>query len=243
MRNVAVLFVSWMIVLGCSSGLMYGQMYKYVDQQTGALVFTNIQPTEREAPELAAQLAAQQKAAEAAGRTRNKTLQTAPSVDIERYNTLIEKYADQHRVDPKLIKAVIRAESNFNERALSSKGAKGLMQLMPGTARRYGVSNTFDPEENIQGGTRYLRFLLDMFNDDVLHAVAAYNAGENAVLRIGGIPPYRETIEYVRRVTHYYGNEKHQVKTETANDLGIYVSRDQEGNILLTNIEPPRARN
>ena len=110
-----------------------------------------------------------------------------------------------HGVSSELIKAVIQAESEFDRLAVSSKGAQGLMQLMPGTARRFGVSDPFDPRQNIFGGVQYLRFLLDMFNGNVALALAGYNAGENAVTRYGGIPPYRETQNYVDKIQSILG--------------------------------------
>jgi len=102
-------------------------------------------------------------------------------------------------VDPLLVDSVIRVESNYNPLAVSPKGAEGLMQLIPATARRFGVTNSFDVKENIEAGVTYLKYLLDMFGDDRL-AVAAYNAGESAVMRYGDVPPYRETMNYVSRV-------------------------------------------
>ena len=109
-----------------------------------------------------------------------------------------------HQVSPDLVKAVIAAESNFDPEAVSHKGAQGLMQLMPGTAALMGVRDPFDPEQNIAGGVGYLRNCLDRFQHNVPLAVAAYNAGPAAVDRYGGIPPYRETRDYVRRVLAYY---------------------------------------
>ncbi|HVR38583.1 MAG TPA: lytic transglycosylase domain-containing protein, partial [Thermoanaerobaculia bacterium] len=110
-----------------------------------------------------------------------------------RYDELIEKYAKKYRVDPVLVRAVIQVESNFNPWCVSNKGARGLMQLMPGTAKQYGVDDMHDPEQNIRAGIRHLAVLLEMFPDDLHRALAAYNAGENAVLKYGGIPPYEET--------------------------------------------------
>lgn len=109
-----------------------------------------------------------------------------------------------HGVDPALIRAVIHAESSFNPNAVSRAGAAGLMQLMPATAQRMGVSDRFDPVQNVYGGTRYLKMLLGMFDGDIAKAVAAYNAGENAVIRHGGIPPYSETQAYVPKVLALY---------------------------------------
>jgi soluble lytic murein transglycosylase-like protein len=123
------------------------------------------------------------------------------------FDDIVREHAGRHRVDPRLVKSVMLVESNFNPRAVSPKGARGLMQLMPATARRYGVSNSFDPVENIRGGTAYLSDLLEMFAGDVVRALAAYNAGEGAVQRHGGIPPYAETREYVRRAMLVYGGD------------------------------------
>ena len=110
-----------------------------------------------------------------------------------------------HQLNPNLVKAVIRAESAFDQWAVSSKGAQGLMQLMPPTARRFGVSDPFNARQNIFAGTQYLRILLDMFGGNVSLALAGYNAGENAVRRHGGIPPYRETRNYVRKIQRFLG--------------------------------------
>ncbi len=127
------------------------------------------------------------------------------SVNIEKYVPIIDNAARTHGVDPRLVHAVIRAESGYNDRALSNKGAMGLMQLIPATAERMGVKNHYDPIENIFGGTRYLSILLKMFNGDVELALAGYNAGENAVIRNGyKIPPYAETQAYVPKVIAFF---------------------------------------
>lgn len=117
-----------------------------------------------------------------------------------KYDTLIKSLSKQHKLEPALVKAVIHVESAFNRRAISPKGAKGLMQLMPATARRFGVSDAYNPIQNLIGGIRYLRWLFDHFDGNIYHVLAGYNAGEGAVARYKGIPPYSETRMYVKRV-------------------------------------------
>ncbi len=124
------------------------------------------------------------------------------------YDELIHSASNRHGVDPYLVKAIVKAESNFDSSAVSRAGAKGLMQLMPKTARLLGVKNVFDPRENIEGGVRFLRHLIDRFDGRLLLAVAAYNAGESNVRRHGTIPPYKETREFVARVFKYHKKYK-----------------------------------
>src|ERR1700684_2583112 len=122
-----------------------------------------------------------------------------------RYDSIIEKAATAASGDPNLLRAVIVVESGFNSRAVSKRGAMGLMQLMPATATRFGVSNPYDPKENVHAGARYLKFLMDRFGQNIRLALAAYNAGEEAVNRNGGqIPPFTETRAYVPRVLKIY---------------------------------------
>lgn len=129
----------------------------------------------------------------------------------KKYLDLINEVAYRHQVDAKLVHAVIQTESAYNSNAVSSAGAVGLMQLMPDTARRFGVTNRNDPDQNVEGGTRYLRHLIDMFNPNLDLAVAAYNAGENAVIKYNNsIPPYPETQNYVKQVLALYNKQKFQ---------------------------------
>jgi hypothetical protein len=129
---------------------------------------------------------------------------TSPKVAKPELEGLIHKYANMHGLDPSLVRAVMRHESGFNPCAVSPKGAQGLMQLMPGTADLMGVSNPFDPEQNIAGGVGYLRYCLDRFNNDVALALAAYNAGPERVARTGGVPAIPETQSYVKNVLETY---------------------------------------
>jgi soluble lytic murein transglycosylase len=120
------------------------------------------------------------------------------------YEAVIRSTSDRYSIDADLVRAVIKAESDFNSNARSRKGAMGLMQLMPDTARLYNIGNAFDPVDNIEGGVRHLRMLLERYQGDLHLSLAAYNAGSGAVEKYGGIPPFTETREYVRRVLRFY---------------------------------------
>ena len=128
------------------------------------------------------------------------TPEPSPEAPPTGISEAVDRIAAQHQISPQLIHSVIKVESNYNPYAVSSKGAQGLMQLIPSTARRFGVSNSFNPVENIQGGARYLKYLLDLYGGNYPLALAAYNAGEAAVARYGGVPPYAETQNYLVQV-------------------------------------------
>jgi soluble lytic murein transglycosylase-like protein len=128
------------------------------------------------------------------------------------YNNLITQAGEKHGVDPELIRLVISQESGFKAAARSHKNAQGLMQLIPETAQRFGVKRPWDPKENIEGGTRYLKWLLNYFDGDVKLALAGYNAGENAVKKYGNkVPPYKETRNYVKKIASAYGKTYHSI--------------------------------
>ncbi|MFZ2168906.1 MAG: lytic transglycosylase domain-containing protein [Methylococcaceae bacterium] len=134
-------------------------------------------------------------------------VRTFSGANKKRFTDLIEQAAFRHQVDAKLVHAVIQTESAYNSTAQSPKGAVGLMQLMPDTARRFGVIDRNDPDQNVDGGTRYLKHLIKLFNPNLDLAVAAYNAGENAVIRYNNsIPPYPETQNYVKQVLALYNS-------------------------------------
>jgi soluble lytic murein transglycosylase-like protein len=186
-------------VAGFLPGIAQADIYRYVDSD-GHVYYTNVPQDSR--------YKVYRKIVGESDPVRD-TLATevryyAPA-DRERYARHIGAAAKANNLEPALLHAVISAESGYNPFARSPKGATGLMQLMPETARRYGARNLLDPAQNIRAGARYLRDLMDMFNNDLHLALAAYNAGENAVIRAGmRIPPYAETMTYVPRVITYY---------------------------------------
>ncbi len=161
------------------------------------------------------------------------------AAEIDRY---INEAAARHHVDPNLVRALVKVESNFNPKALSPKGAMGLMQLMPETARMYEVRNPFDAAQNVDAGVRHLKGLLQNFGGNVSLSLAAYNAGQGAVERNRGIPPYTETRNYVKRITTLMGSSPEPVASGSDSDhavsslsIPIHVSRDASGKLVITN--------
>jgi len=189
-RNTLKFIIFLLVTLAAGAAipsLSLADIYKHVDKD-GVIHFSNV-PT-------------------AAGKwilvIKEKRVQFSLGKNFEKYDPEIWKASQKYSVDYNLVKAVIKAESNFNPKAVSRAGAKGLMQLMPQTANLLQVNDSFHPEDNIDGGVRYLRYLLNLYNDNLQLALAAYNAGENAVFKYRGIPPYQETQTYVQRVLRYY---------------------------------------
>jgi soluble lytic murein transglycosylase-like protein len=172
-----------------------GGIYRYVDER-GVIHFTNC-PRD---PKFKLYI---RESKEDVG-DENHSSSVSYIKDSNQYDSLISELSKRYQVDFALIKAIIRAESGFNPFAVSRKGAKGLMQLMPETASRMNVSNIFNPRENVEGGVRYFKHLLSLFNNDLRLSLAAYNAGENVVAELRSIPPYRETVDYVKKVLSYY---------------------------------------
>ncbi len=182
-------------------------------------------------------------------RRQSDRLLPVPSAEIE---ALIDRYARRRGMSPELVQAVVQVESGYNARALSSKGAMGLMQLMPATARELGVTDPYDPEQSIRGGTLYLRRLLVRYSGDLRRALAAYNAGPSAVDRHAGVPPYRETERYVWKVLGVYRStsgappqllqeharteslRRERERTPARSGEKVYLVRDENGNIVMT---------
>lgn len=161
-----------------------------------------------------------------------------PPEEIDR---LVDQTANRHQVDPDLVRAIVRVESGFDPKAVSNKGAMGLMQLIPATARRFGVENPFDPKQNLEGGVNYLKYLLDLFGGNLPLSLAAYNAGEHSVQRFGGIPAFTETRDYVRKVTNLYqsGDTPVAAKTTPKEPPQAPITRyvDEHGVVHYTNVE------
>jgi soluble lytic murein transglycosylase-like protein len=166
------------------------------------------------------------------------TTKAADLVTGGQIDDAIEQAAARHNVDPNLVRAVIKVESNFNPRAVSPKGAMGLMQLMPVTARRLNVTNPFDPAQNVDAGVRHLKQLLNNFGGDVRLTLAAYNAGVGAVMRSSGVPPYSETRNYVKRITNlYWSGQSDKAMFIVPNRNAVRVYRDAQGVITMTNTD------
>ncbi len=186
----------WVLVLGLSALLAFPIMATadvYVKYLNGVPYFTDNPRTE-----------GFKKVRTYSGRFRRIQRRLVSRAQLKRYSPTVQAVARTHGLDPALMFATIKAESDFDPYAISSRGAMGLMQLRPETAYRMGVGDILDPRENIEGGARYLKFLLGLFGGDLDLSLAAYNAGEKAVARYGDIPPYEETQTYVERVQRYY---------------------------------------
>jgi hypothetical protein len=211
----------------CGSAWSQQTLYSYVDAE-GTQVYTNIPVVGRESGLIISGSV--------------PPAETAPPVKKEEaYNTIIEKYAGDYGLDASLIHSIIATESAFNAKAVSPKGARGLMQLMPATAQRLGVNNSFDPEQNIRGGVKHFRSLMDNFNNDLELSLAAYNAGENLVQRLGRVPEIRETKDYVQSVTARYGKKTVETQEqEGEKHPPAYRFVDESGILHLTNIPPSR---
>jgi len=214
------------LLLSCLAAPAAAALYSFVDEQ-GVMHYTNVpsDPRFRKLP---------------GGTPRQAS--SSGGVPAEKYETEIERCADDHGVDVALVKAVIKAESNFDNRAISRTGAQGLMQLMPETARLRNVENPFNPTQNIDGGVRHLKHLLSTFGDTKL-ALAAYNAGENAVRKYNGVPPFPETKNYVSTVLSHYGRYSGLAPDEGAAARPAAVKKEEietfvnaEGTRVFTNM-------
>jgi hypothetical protein len=222
-----VVFVLFCILL--SSPPVYGDIFKYIDEN-GIECYTDA-PLGKKANRILKE----------PGNTSivDKTLVKSKPMDKKDnsdYHSIVHEKAAVYDLDPGLIKAVIKTESNWNSRAISKKGAMGLMQLMPTTATDMNVSNPFDPEENIEGGTKYLKYLLNRFNGDLTLALAAYNAGPRTVEKYGFVPPISETQQYVNKVLSLCdGKTTDSTPNNAKKPERIYKIVLEDGSVLFTN--------
>jgi soluble lytic murein transglycosylase-like protein len=198
MKNTFLSLTFIMIALGAFAGEVRADFFQYTDDE-GVVHITNV-PASRQYKWMMEE---------------RKPSILSPfnpaykKLSKKKFDEMITSASSRYGIDPHLVRAIVKAESDYDEKAVSKKGATGLMQLMPETATRMGVRNIHDPEDNVEGGIRYLSKLLKMFDWQVPLAVAAYNAGENAVVKYGNrVPPYNETQTYVKRVMRYYSQYK-----------------------------------
>jgi soluble lytic murein transglycosylase-like protein len=218
-----------LLLAGMTASPARAEIYQFVDEN-GVVHFTNVSGNRIKKP---AKVYTESR--------RSDTVAAAQALAPERparrdegipvsYANIINSACGKHGVDPSLVHAIVKVESDFNPYAVSRKGAMGLMQLMPETASSMKVRNSFSPDENIEGGVKYLRYLLDRYEGNISLALAAYNSGETAVKKWGTIPPFKETQEYVRKIMQIYnGTGKAFAPRYT-----IYVGTGADGTILFT---------
>ncbi len=229
----------FVVSAGLFSAGARAEKYFTYQADNGVTVFTNLPPKGKTAQELAPR--GQKEPEQSPGE-----VVTYDNDQHNVYDELIAKVCGEYDVDVNLVKALIFVESRFNRRATSPKGAMGLMQLMPGTARRFGVFDAYDPEQNIRGGVAYLRYLIDMFDGDLPLVLSSYNAGENLVKKTMRIPAIRETVNYVARIQEIYGSSQtkvaqNQVQQGPPPPLPCMTYTDANGVITMTNVDPPMA--
>jgi len=222
----AAILMAWLwlcVVPAC------GQIASYVDER-GKRVYVNAdEPAPRGSP---------RRANSAQPRTKLAVFRTGalPQYQKEWLERMVKEAAERHRVDPALVRAVVEAESSWNPSAVSRKGALGLMQLVPGTAQRFGVADVFDPQENLEAGVKYLRTLLERYDGDLNRSLAAYNAGEHAVDRARGVPNFPETRLYVQRITDsYFRPGSGRLRDWWNAPRQIYRMTDERGRLVFTN--------
>ncbi len=226
-----ITFAASLVLLVCIAVLpAAADIYQYVDEN-GVLHFTNVNGGARNHKRVATETQGSREPAAAPVSRPATHIETAAPADIPAtYREIINSACTRHGVDPSLVHAIVKVESDFNPYAMSRKGAMGLMQLMPQTAVDMNIKNSFNPIENIDGGVKYLRYLIDRYEGNLSLALAAYNSGETAVKRWGTIPPFKETQNYVKRILAIYNGGK----TSFVTRYTIYMGYGEDGSLLLT---------
>jgi soluble lytic murein transglycosylase-like protein len=237
MRRQTILAIAVALLVSLPAAPSRADIYQYVDE-TGVLHFTNVDGGGKHRRRIKSEPKKSRKSA-AAGNPRPDSRQPDSPADVpSAYSDIIGAACDRYGVDPMLVHAIVKVESDFNPYALSSKGAMGLMQLMPQTAVNMNIRNSFNPKENIEGGVKYLRYLLDRYEGNVSLALAAYNSGETAVQRWGSIPPFKETQNYVKRILMIYNGGNNAFASGRngtfSSHFTIYMGYDEDGSLLLT---------
>ncbi len=228
-RSVKILLAA--TVFACSPpALSHADIYQYTDE-AGVVHFTNVNSSKKhkrvasESPATCPEPASTQRRTAPAPLTSSRM----PSAYVDMINTS----CNRHGVDPSLVHAIVKVESDFNPFAMSRKGAMGLMQLMPETAVTLNVKNSFNPAENIDGGVKYLRYLIDRYEGNLSLALAAYNSGETAVKKWGTIPPFKETQDYVQRILRIYNGGTTSAPSNMKR-YTIYMGYGNDGTVVLT---------
>lgn len=240
MRSLSSSVVILVAMLVLSGVPARGQIVSYMDA-SGKRVFVNTEapnaaPRTSRAPLLKTAPTGFMPRTAPSSLADSSVMSTADLANREKIEEMIREVSARYRVDPALVRAVMQTESNWKSSAVSRKGALGLMQLEPGTAQALGVNNAFDPKQNLDGGVRYLHMLLERYNGDLDRALAAYNAGPGAVDRAGGIPQYRETREYVQKVTDsYYRPGSDRLPRAFEQRRPIYRAVAADGRVVFTN--------
>ena len=226
-------YLTTFILIILLSSPTFADIYKYVDEH-GVVCYTDA-PLGKKANRIHKENTDELQEKTHSFRSRSSRSDSEISADL---HSIVHEKAANYDIDPSLIKAVITTESNWNKRAVSRAGAMGLMQLMPATAVDMNVRNPYDPEENIEGGTKYLKYLIERFNGDLTLALAAYNAGPKTVEKFGYVPPITETKQYVKKVLSLYnGKLSYPVTVNYGNNKSeqIYKIKLDDGSVLFTN--------
>jgi hypothetical protein len=231
-RKTTIILLACTVLLFslCHPRGVLADIYQYTDE-SGVMHFSNVSVgNAKKYKKIKTASAAKQQATVTSNSTASSQIPSPLSDSTSAYVEIINSACNRHGIDPALVHAIVKVESDFNPYALSRKGAMGLMQLMPQTAAEMNVGNSFNPNDNIDGGVKYLRYLIDRYEGNLSLALAAYNSGETAVKKWGTIPPYRETQNYVQRILRIYGGDE----TVRRPRYTIYMVYGEDGALMLT---------